>query len=60
VPPENLISPESVRRLAWTPPAPVTPETVAGTLRELGARPWQIELTASGLADALQPSPEAA
>jgi ribonuclease D len=54
VPPENLISPESVRRLAWTPPDPVTEETVGLTLAAFGARRWQIRLVTPGLAAALQ------
>jgi ribonuclease D len=55
VPPENLITPDSVRRLAWAPPQPMTVETVAATLHELGARAWQVQLLAQGLAEALEP-----
>ncbi|MFD0818035.1 ribonuclease D, partial [Micromonospora zhanjiangensis] len=57
LPPENLITPDSVRRLAWTPPDEITPETVAETLRGLGARDWQVGLIATELATAL-PAPE--
>lgn len=46
MPLENLLTPEHLRRLAWDPPDPVTPETVNERLEELGARPWQRELTA--------------
>src|SRR6266542_4435782 len=53
VPPENLISPESVRRLAWTPPEPLNAGTVAQALAALGARAWQIELVGPGLTEAL-------
>jgi ribonuclease D len=53
VPPENLISPDSVRRLAWTPPDPADEETVTAALTALGARNWQIALTAPGLTAAL-------
>jgi ribonuclease D len=55
VPPENLLAPDSVRRLAWTPPKPVSAEAVAAALRTLGARPWQTDLAAARLADALRP-----
>ncbi|SCL31249.1 ribonuclease D [Micromonospora nigra] len=55
LPPENLIAPDSVRRLAWQPPEQVTEETVAETLRSLGAREWQIGLLLPDLADALAP-----
>ncbi|WP_173055274.1 ribonuclease D [Phytohabitans houttuyneae] len=54
LPPENLITPDSVRRLAWTPPEEITPETVAATLRGYGARAWQVGLIADGLAVALR------
>ncbi|MBA3232423.1 MAG: ribonuclease D [Propionibacteriales bacterium] len=53
VPQENLLSPDVVRRLAWTPPDPVTVETVATALEQLGARPWQRTLTSGALVDAL-------
>lgn len=47
MPPENLLTPDTLRRICWTPPAPVTPESVAHTLQRLGARPWQVEQTAA-------------
>ncbi|CAB4919449.1 unannotated protein [freshwater metagenome] len=57
IPAENLISPEIVRRLCWSPPPKATEvrdeSAVRATLAELGARPWQIDLVASVLADAL-------
>jgi ribonuclease D len=56
LPVENLLAPDSMRRLAWDPPASLTPETVAEILRANGAREWQISLTASALAAALDPS----
>ncbi|HEY0697490.1 MAG TPA: ribonuclease D [Micromonospora sp.] len=54
LPPENLIAPDSVRRLAWLPPEPITPETVGEVLRGYGARGWQIGLIAEGLTAALE------
>jgi ribonuclease D len=53
LPTENLLHPDAVRRVAWTPPDPPTAEMVAGRLREYGARPWQVELTAGPIAGAL-------
>jgi ribonuclease D len=47
VPVENLISPELVRRVCWTPPMP--PHELPETLRAGGARTWQIELVGPGL-----------
>ena len=57
IPIENLISPESIRRICWSPPAQSTQTrdepAVRSALASLGARPWQIDLTAGALADAL-------
>jgi ribonuclease D len=53
VPVENLLSPDLVRRLMWSPPEPRTAETVAETLRAGGAREWQIELTGPLLTEAV-------
>jgi ribonuclease D len=52
VPVENLLSPDLVRRLMWSPPAEVTPQTVADTLRAGGARQWQVDLTRDLLTEA--------
>ncbi|KZE37927.1 ribonuclease D [Microbacterium sp. T32] len=51
MPTENLLTPETLRRVAWTPPAEVTTESISDALAELGARPWQIEQTAQVIAD---------
>ncbi|UQA92559.1 HRDC domain-containing protein [Streptomyces halobius] len=53
LPQENLITPDTVRRLCWEPPAEPTPETVVEVLRGYGARPWQIEQVAPILTEAL-------
>jgi ribonuclease D len=53
LPPENLITPDSVRRLAWVPPDEITEATVAETLRGYGARSWQVGLIAAELTLAL-------
>ncbi|HEX6074270.1 MAG TPA: ribonuclease D [Micromonosporaceae bacterium] len=53
VPPENLILPDSVRRLAWSPPEPPSERTTVDALAGYGARQWQIRLTAGPLAAAL-------
>ena len=45
LPVENLLTPDYVRRLAWRPPSPLTPEVVDQALADYGARPWQRELT---------------
>jgi ribonuclease D len=53
VPLENLLTPDYVRRVLWTPPSPAGVEQVGAALRDLGARPWQVELTAELLARAI-------
>ncbi|RAO36408.1 Ribonuclease D [Micromonospora saelicesensis] len=55
LPPENLITPDSVRRLAWTPPEEITEASVAETLRGFNAREWQIGLLTPDLTEALTP-----
>lgn len=57
LPQENLITPDTVRRLCWTPPARPTQEAVSAALAGLGARAWQIELITPLLAVALTARP---
>ncbi|PRX51314.1 ribonuclease D [Prauserella shujinwangii] len=54
LPVENLLLPDLLRRTCWRPPEDRSPEGVAEVLREGGARPWQIELTADELSKALR------
>jgi ribonuclease D len=53
LPAENLLPPDVVRRLAWKPPEPPSPEAVGAELVQHGARPWQAELTAKPISKAL-------
>ncbi|MFD3665430.1 ribonuclease D [Streptomyces sp. NPDC058659] len=53
LPQENLITPDTVRRVCWEPPTPATPEAVATALAGYGARPWQVELVTPLLVEAL-------
>ena len=58
LPVENLLTPDYLRRLLWEPPA--GPEDVdladkvAERLTELGARPWQVDLTRDLLVTAIR------
>jgi ribonuclease D len=54
IPVENLLSPDLLRRLCWTPPVDLEDDTVAATLGSGGARAWQVELTAHVIASALR------
>jgi ribonuclease D len=56
VPAENLLAPDTVRRVMWEP-AGDTPDRLAAQLRGLGARPWQVELTTAMLAAAVADAP---
>lgn len=57
IPPENLISPDLVRRICWSPPESSTTslhtERVRDALLVRGARPWQVSIVAPLLARAL-------
>jgi len=53
LPVENLLSPDTLRRLSWDPPADTDEPSVAQALASYGARPWQIELTAGPVSRAL-------
>ncbi|MEV5510252.1 HRDC domain-containing protein [Streptomyces orinoci] len=53
MPQENLITPDTVRRLCWEPPGPPTADTVAEALTGYGARPWQVEQVTPVLVKAL-------
>ncbi|GLX47737.1 3'-5' exonuclease [Streptomyces hygroscopicus subsp. hygroscopicus] len=53
MPQENLISPDTVRRVCWQPPAVVDTGSVSAALAGYGARPWQVELVTPVLVDAL-------
>ncbi|WP_330281994.1 ribonuclease D [Streptomyces sp. NBC_00588] len=53
MPQENLITPDTVRRVCWEPPKEVGPETVGAALSGYGARPWQVEQVTPVLVAAL-------
>lgn len=54
IPVENILAPDSLRRLTWSPPSIVDHDCVAVVLKDLGARPWQVELTVPVLLPALR------
>ncbi len=52
MPQENLVSPDTVRRICWEPPAADT-EAVGSALAGYGARAWQVEQVTAVLVSAL-------
>jgi ribonuclease D len=48
IPPENILQPDLMRRVAWSPD-----EDIAAQLSELGARKWQVEAVAEKFSAAL-------
>ena len=59
-PVENLLSPDLVRRVLWTPPdddGAGLDAALADVLADRGARPWQIELTEPVLRKAIVDAP---
>ncbi|WP_225733417.1 HRDC domain-containing protein [Pseudoclavibacter sp. CFCC 14310] len=54
LPVENLLQPRVLRELAWETSEPIDAAEVAARLAELGARPWQTELTAAPIAEAFR------
>ncbi|NEN06353.1 ribonuclease D [Diaminobutyricibacter tongyongensis] len=50
IPVENLLTPETLRRIAWSPPTDPTAAAIGDSLAHLGARPWQIEATSQVIA----------
>ncbi|WP_435300199.1 HRDC domain-containing protein [Timonella sp. A28] len=50
IPIENLLTPDTLRKVCWQPPRIVTASHIGDHLVSLGARPWQVELAATQLA----------
>src|SRR5690606_18904059 len=60
IPLENLLTPDTLRRLAWSPPEPLTVEAIADALQSHGARPWQVDYTAQLIWQAFVDAPQKA
>jgi len=59
MPTENLLTPDTLRRVAWSPPTDLDAASIADALRSWGARAWQIGQTAQVIADAFVSSAQA-
>ncbi|MDX3732479.1 ribonuclease D [Streptomyces caniscabiei] len=53
MPQENLITPDTVRRLCWEPPVTADAESISAALAGYGARAWQVELVTPVLVGAM-------
>lgn len=57
VPAENILTPDTMRRVLWTPPRTREPEQLGAAIRDAlaghGARAWQVDLTADLLTSAV-------
>ena len=56
LPVENLMTPETIRRVLWSPPE--SPELLRAELMNFGARNWQIDIVAPVLETAIWAMPE--
>ena len=55
LPVENLMTPDTIRRVLWTPPE--SPRKLVETLYEFGARTWQVEIVEPVLETAIWDAP---
>jgi ribonuclease D len=53
IPVENVISPDSLRRMLWTPPPDPTTVSISETLLGLGARQWQVDIAGPIIEEAI-------
>lgn len=54
LPTENLLLPDTLRRIAWQPPDDTSEAGIAQVLVSHGARPWQVSLTARAISRGLE------
>lgn len=57
VPAENLLTPDTLRRVLWAPPVDESAEGFAEIMLDLGARPWQASLVSPVVARVAQEHP---
>jgi ribonuclease D len=57
LPVENLLTPDYLRQVAFTPPEVINADSIAQQLFEIGARKWQVELVAEVIATVLNEPP---
>jgi ribonuclease D len=52
IPVENLLTPELLRRVSWSPPQPLDEPALRSVLADLGARDWQLDETVQAILEA--------
>jgi ribonuclease D len=57
LPVENMVQPDLIRRICWTPPADIDVDGTTAALRAGNAREWQVGLVAELLSKALHTKP---
>ena len=57
IPAENLLTPDTLRRVIWAPPEHESAHGFSEILLDLGARPWQAALVSPLLAEAASDNP---
>lgn len=60
VPVENVLSPDPLRRVIWSPPSERSTDAFADALAALGARPWQTAVVAPMISQAFVDHPDEA
>jgi ribonuclease D len=58
VPVENVMSPDPLRRVIWSPPSDRSADGFRAALSELGARQWQVDIVAPMVAAAFAAHPD--
>ncbi|HEY5248210.1 MAG TPA: HRDC domain-containing protein, partial [Dermatophilaceae bacterium] len=53
IPMENVLSPDFLRRMLWTPPADPTLKSISEALLKLGARQWQVDIAGPIIEEAI-------
>ena len=59
IPVENVMSPDPLRRVIWSPPADRSIESFGAALAALGARSWQVDVVAPMVVAAFEANPDA-
>jgi ribonuclease D len=59
IPVENVVSPDPLRRVVWSPPEDRSLGGFSAALAALGCRPWQVDIVAPMILAAFEATPDA-